>query len=180
MALAVCSEAGCAGAQPVVAPMEQLSASELFERGLAYESGGDTLRAEQYMAAAVREGYPPQRAIDGLLRVCVGASRYAAALSHLETYLAGAPDDRQLRYVAATLYTAVGRDEDAASALEAVLRSAPREPAPIYALARLRAQRGDLDGARALFERYLSIAPDGPFAHDAREALGRLGRGADV
>lgn len=80
--------------------------------------------------------------------------------------------------VAADLHRQAGQGDEAARAYEQaarVGRGTANGHNAIFTLARLQQQRGDVEAARASYERYLSEAPDGALASQARRALARLG-----
>ena len=51
----------------------------------------------------------------------------------------------------------------------------PGAPDPHFQLGRLYARQGDREAATAELETYLQLAPDGPWAGDARRLLDELG-----
>ena len=52
----------------------------------------------------------------------------------------------------------------------------PRDAVATYGLAQALEKSGDLEGARASYEDYLKILPNGPQAGECRKALDRLGK----
>jgi Flp pilus assembly protein TadD len=155
-----------------VRPQPAPSASELFALGMQLAARGDALRAEQYLLLARRAGYPEQRVIVPLVRVCIASSRLRAALGHAEPYLRRHPETWQLRYLVAAIQLALQRPALALGELRRILRARPAAAQAHYLMAvALRDGLGDPDGARASFERYLQHAPRG---EHAREALAWL------
>ncbi|HEU5058942.1 MAG TPA: tetratricopeptide repeat protein [Kofleriaceae bacterium] len=169
--------AGCAGATPKPAgdpgdPLKKVPPEELFRRGIALGNAGDLIRAEQYLAAAIDRGYPAEKALPPLLRVCLASSRLRAALGHAEPYLAEHPEAWSLRYLVASIHLGIGNMEEARASLERVIADAPDQPDAYFLLGVvLRDGVGDRPGAARRFERYLELAPKGQHVSEARAAL---------
>lgn len=185
LAIALALAAACAEApakSPAGAPgdpLRSVPAAELYRRGIALGEAGDLIRAEQYLAAAIDRGYPAERALPPLLRVCLASSRLRAALSHAEPYLEAHPNAWSLRYLVGSIYLGIGNYEQARESLERVIADAPDQPDAYYLLGVvLRDGVGDRPAAARRFERYLELAPDGQHVSDAREALFALRRPA--
>jgi Tfp pilus assembly protein PilF len=174
VALALAAGA-CGGPQkPATVPQDPLAtipAHELFERGLAFESAGDLIRAEQYMAASIERGHSEAEVIEPLLRVCLKASRFGAALVHAERYLKSHPKDWRMRYLVATLYVAVGHTSAAEGQLRRVIDERPGEAQPHLALAQLYAGIGNERRAARHYRAYLARNADGDDAYAARAWL---------
>jgi len=173
--LALC--AGCVESTPKPTgtpgdPLKTVPANELFRRGIALGNAGDLIRAEQYLAAAIDHGYPAERALPPLLRVCVASSRLRAALGHAEPYLQEHPEAWSLRYLVASIYLGIGEVDEARASLERVIADAPDQPDAYFLLGVvLRDGVGDRPGAARRFERYLELAPEGQHVIEARAAL---------
>ena len=173
LSLAACggSDALREGAPPTD-PVAEASAEQLFATGMAAASGGDLVRAEQYLAAAGARGYDETKIIGPLVRVCVAASRLRQALLYAQPYLRTHPDDWRLRFVVASIHVGLDSVADARRELERVVLAAPEVPEPHFALAALLRERlRDDAAARPHFERYLALAPTGAHADEARVAL---------
>jgi len=173
LSLAACggSDALREGAPPTD-PVAEASAEELFATGMASASGGDLVRAEQYLAAAGARGYDETKIIGQLVRVCVAASRLRQALLYAQPYLRTHPEDWRLRFVVATIHLGLESVADARRELARVVLAAPEVPEPHFALASLLRERlHDDAAARPHFERYLVLAPTGAHADEARVAL---------
>ncbi|MEM7138207.1 MAG: tetratricopeptide repeat protein [Myxococcota bacterium] len=157
----------------LVQEMRLVSTEALFSEGVAHALRGDHLRAEQYLSAAGKRGYHPESVATWLVRVCVSAGRYRAALDHGTEYLRTHPSDNWLRFVVANLYDALGDPVAARSELEAIVAAEPLHPLAHYRLGVLQRERlADAAGARVHFTEYLLLAPDGPHAAEARSILG--------
>ncbi len=170
--LSACAHAPQAGAPPAD-PLDRIGAPELFELGLEYRRRGDFVRAEQYVSAALKRGYPEARALPVLIGACVASSRHRTALAWALPYLERRPGDWRLRYVVATLFLAVGDERRARSELEQVVATQPDAAAPIFALAELSAAGHDDESARRYYVAYLDLVPDGPRAASVRAWLHR-------
>jgi len=175
--LAACGNAPPAPAGPGPAdPVADAHPEALFQHALALAQAGDLVRAEQYLAASIDRGYPEDRAMPVLIRVCVAASRLRIALGYAEPYLERHPDAWSLRYVVATIHLGMGDGVRARHELERVVQAAPEEPDPHFLLALvLRDEAGDPAGAEQHLRRYLELAPEGHHAAEARDALSRAG-----
>jgi Flp pilus assembly protein TadD len=164
----------CAGYRPAPESAARApSASALFARGMQLAARGDALRAEQYLVLAIRAGYPEQRAIVPLVRVCIASSRLRAALAHAQPYLLRHPDAWRLRYLTAAVHLALGQPVEAHAELRRLLALRPRAAHAHYLLGvTLRDGLGDLGGARASFEAYLQMSPHGARAPEVLAWLG--------
>lgn len=172
--LAACGHAASSGpeGEPPADPIADVAPDELFRRGLALAQRGDLIRAEQYLAAAIERGYPRDRGLPILLRVCVASSRLTTALDYARPYLEEHPEDWPLRHLVASIHLGLGHPDDARRELERVIADAPNEAEPHYLLAVvLRDELGDVDGARPHFQRYLELAPEGRRAAEVSRAL---------
>ncbi|MBL8680368.1 MAG: hypothetical protein JNK05_14420 [Myxococcales bacterium] len=133
---------------------------------------GDYTRAEQYFAAALARGAPPERVLPRLMRVCANAHRYRAAIEYSRPYLLEHEEAWSLRYVVAAIHIGLSEPLTASRHLELVLRHNPQHADAQFLLGTL--YRDDLrDPAKAdeHFRRYLELAPDGEHAGAARNGL---------
>jgi len=169
---AACAEAPAKKEGTPGDPLKSVPAAELYRRGIALGEAGDLIRAEQYLAAAIDRGYPAEKALPPLMRVCLASSRLRAALSHAEPYLEQHPDAWSLRYLVASIQMGIGNVDDARSSLERVIQDAPDQPDAYFLLGvLLRDDVGDRAAAAERFERYIELAPRGQHASEARAAL---------
>jgi predicted Zn-dependent protease len=135
------------------------------------------VRAEQYFVAAVARGFPADRAMPVLVRVCLAGDRLRAALEHAVPYLSRHPRDFPLRDLVATIRFALGDASGAARELEDSLAVAPERASSRYLLAVvLRDGLRDPAGAARAFAAYLAAEPDGTHAAEARSWLAEHGR----
>lgn len=149
-----------------------LTASELMQVAEGAEQMGDTLRAQQYLNAALRAGANEAVVVPKLLRLYIADGQYRVAVEQCEHYLRRHPDDREIRLLLSTLYTAVGENERAVEQYESVLTDAPDDAYAHYALASLLHDQGGASlRADAHFRAYLRIAPRGEHAVEARGLL---------
>lgn len=176
--------AACGGSRPgereLVRPTTQQEAETLarvqwqtlFDRGEQLANAGDLVRAEQYLAAAIRRGAPSERVLPELMRVCVAAQRYRAAVEYASPYLDVHQDAWRLRYLVATIEMGLGEAARARAQLELVLQYNPQHAEAEFALGKiLRDDLGDPSGADVHFRRYLQLEPDGTHAEEARAGL---------
>lgn len=139
---------------------------ELGDRATA---GGDWLRAEQYYQRAEALGIPEAELTPRLLRVLVMARRYDEALDRCHRRLSKTPADRATRLVAAAIYEALERPREAERELQVLVRTKPDDPNPYLALAKLyRDSYNDAARARAMFTKYLALAPKSEEAESIR------------
>jgi tetratricopeptide (TPR) repeat protein len=156
--------AGCAGStaghETVAAdPLAKIKAEHLFRDGETLAARGDLIRAEQYLAAAIRNGYPAELALPTLLRVCIASSRLGAALQHATPELRLHPDNHQLRFVVASVLVGLGRHDEAQRELERVLAGKPDHAAAHYLLGLLMRDHYRDEGRAALhFEEHQRLA----------------------
>jgi tetratricopeptide (TPR) repeat protein len=143
-----------------------------LQLGTDAEAGGDLLRAEQYYLRAEALGVPADQIIPRILRVLVAAHRFDEALERCRRRLSMVPEDRATRFVEAALLVAVEKPKDAERELNALVRTKPDDPQAYLALGRLyRDGYNDRTRARAMFERYLALAPNGEAAPGVRFEL---------
>lgn len=153
-------------------PLADVEAEELYAHGAALAQQGDSMRAEQYIVAAVERGFSVEEALPLLIQVCVASDRLSSALSHAEPHLRQHPNRWPLRHVVGTLYLGLGRVDDAQRELERVVEQAPDAAMPRFHLGMLLYEnRGDREAARPHLERYLELEPDGRHVAEARSVL---------
>lgn len=172
-ALVACGGADGGTGTTAADPLDSISGEELFRRGQVLTRAGDFVRAEHYLAAAIRNGYPEERALPALLRACIEAERLVAALSYAEPFLARHPSQWSLRLLVASIHMGLEHDARALEELERVLRDAPEEPPQAhYFLGVLYRDRlEDPETATEHFQRYVALAPDGPHVEEARAEI---------
>ena len=178
LACAALACGACAGPRAVAPhdPFAGTTPAELERRGLALARAGDDVRAEQYLVTAIERGLPEERAIGPLLQVCVGASRYGAALHHARHFRDHHPDAWQPGLVVVALEGAIGDADQARADLEQLVARWPAEPEPRFALAEAYADDGDRRLAAREYGRYLELAPGGAHASTARARRRQLRR----
>ena len=143
-------------------PLLSVGAEELYRDGERMAQAGDPLRAEQYLNAAIQRGYPAQRALPLLLRVCIASSRLGVALQYATPYLQLHPEDYRLRYLVAAVQIGLGRASEARMELMRVVRDAPDFAEAHYLLGvLLRDHLNDSEGAAQAFTTHQRLKPDG-------------------
>lgn len=173
IAIAALSACATAPSRPDAAAVP--TAQALHEQGLAAQRTGDSVRAEQYLAAALDGGYPADKGLPALLDVCLAADRYETALYYARRQLGRDPKNWRLRYFVATLHLATGQHERAIEEAERVVDEQPKFPDAYVLLGLLaRDELRDVAAARRMFRRYLALAPAGPRADDVRRYLHKL------
>ena len=172
----VIATAGCGGASARTPPpgdaLDQIEAAQLFRYGNALAAGGDSIRAEQYLSAAIERGYPEAEVIPRLLEVCISASRISAALGYAEPYLDRHQEEWPLRLLVASLQMSLNQNGTARANLERVLETVPDEPEPHYLMGvLLRDRYTDPEASNREFVRYLELSPEGNHAGEARLSI---------
>jgi predicted Zn-dependent protease len=166
--------AGCAARQVAAGSTSvERTAAWYWNAGRSAAARGDTVRAEQYLSIAIERGFNQRDVLPLLLEVCVTGARLRAALNHAEPYLRDHPDDYFLRYLVANIELGLGETGTARAELERITREHPRHADAHYLLGVL-ALDASPESARADFQRYLELAPDGEHAGEARGRLAEL------
>jgi cytochrome c-type biogenesis protein CcmH/NrfG len=110
-------------------------------------------------------------------RLRAGRGDFAGALVAYRASLAVDPDNLARRREAGWLETEAGDESAGIAHLEAYLGHAPGDAEAWRHLGLVRARRGEVAAARAAWERFLRLAPDGPGAAEVRADLEALGPG---
>jgi predicted Zn-dependent protease len=178
--LCVLALVGCLASAPAAPaalnPMEKKLSENPDDRDINLkfaaqaEVTGDLLRAEQYYLRAEALGVPQAEIVPAILRVLIAAHRYDEALARCQRRLGAEPSDRGTRFVAAALLVAVDRPKEAERELNTLVRSRPDDAQAYLALGRLYKDH-DPERAREMFEKYLSLAPNGEAAAAIRFEL---------
>lgn len=163
---------GCATASHARGELDRLSAAQLLAIAAALEHSGDTVRAEQYLQQALRQGAPESAVVPRLLRMYVADGQYRLAIELAENHLRRHPRDRGVRLFLGTLYGALGQELNAVAQYERVLAQAPKDAQAHFAMASALHEAGR-EHARAdhHFRAYLELDPRGPHAEEARSLL---------
>jgi len=171
-AVGACAGPAAQRAHTPQAANQSLTAAQLLEVAAVLEQSGDSVRAEQYLHAALEQGADADRVVPRLLRLYVADGQYRLAIEQAEQRLRRQPHALRLRLFVAALHAAVGADTLAARHYERVLQAEPRNAEAHYALASLLHQAGR-EPARAdeHFRAYLTLQPRGDYAAEARSLL---------
>lgn len=175
-AAALVLAAACAstrtGEMPTGDPLARVEGRQLYQQALGYAQSGDLVRAEQYFVAALERGMDERSVMPPLIRTCVAASRFRAAVGYATHYLERHPDDVPLRFLTATIQAGLGENAAARRSLEEVIQRNARHAGAHYNLATLlRDGYNDPRGADAHFRHYLALEPSGEHAEEARAGL---------
>ncbi len=145
---------------------------QLYEDGERASESGDFTRAEQYLYASIERGGPQATILPKLLRACVGARRYRAAVEYARPYLESHESAWQLRMVVAAIHIGLTEPLTARRHLELVLQHNPRSAEAEFMLGSLcREDLHDPEAADTHFRRYLVLDPEGIHAEEARSGL---------
>ena len=167
-----CAAPGVQRGSATAGAAAELSADQLVEVADVLAQHGETVRAEQYYVSAIQRGAPRARVLPALLRLYVRDGQYRLAIEHVEDQLRREPRDTTLRLLLGTLYTATGQVREAVASYERVLEREPRLAEAHYALATvLYEAQVDRGRADSHFRAYLTHAPDGEHAAEARSLL---------
>jgi tetratricopeptide (TPR) repeat protein len=151
---------------------DKLSAAQLLAVAAALEQSGDTVRAEQYLQQALRQGAPAGAVVPRLLRMYAADGQYRLAIELAENHLRKHPRDRGVRLFLGTLYGALGQELNAVAQYERVLAQAPEDAQAHFAMASVLHEAGRERGrADRHFRTYLELEPHGPHAEEARSLL---------
>lgn len=165
---------GCAahGPAPQHAATRGLNTQQILEVAAVLEQSGDSVRAEQYLQHALKQGAPSALIMPRLLRLYVADGQYRLALDHAENQLRKQPRDRSLRLFLGSLYMALGYESEAVAQYRRVLSERPKDAQAHFALASALHQGGrELHSADQHFRAYLELEPRGPHAEEARSLL---------
>jgi tetratricopeptide (TPR) repeat protein len=168
-ALTACATSG---AQRGDEKFSRLDASELLAVASVLEQSGETMRAQQYLQQALRQGAAPKLAVPRLLRLYVADGQYRLAVDQAENYLRVHPRDRDVRRFLAALYGALDCHAQAVEQYARVLAAAPKDAQAHFALASTLHESGQ-EPLRAdqHFRAYLALDPQGAHAEEARSLL---------
>ncbi len=144
----------------------------LFEHGKRFAMMGDTVRAEQYLSAAVAAGADENKVTPIFLHVCVAARHYRLAMEYADAALARHPDNAKLRFLTGALHKDVGEPAKAREYLEQAARELRDDAEVQFAVAVFfRDDLKDIVAADPYFREYLRLSPQGVHAEEARVSL---------
>jgi hypothetical protein len=144
-----------------------------FAEGVRAGAEGDSVRAEQYLVAALQEGYSPEETIPRLVWICAEAGRFRTAIRHGAPFVRKRPSLVNLRYLLVTLHVAIGHEAFARAELQEILRVAPEFGPALFMLGGL-VGREEPEEARHYLERYLELGGEPPHMEEARATLRRI------
>lgn len=145
---------------------------QLLEDGERATVTGDFTRAEQYLFASLERGGPAETILPKLLRACVNARRYRAAVEYARPFLEAHESAWQLRFLVATIHLGLTEPLTARRHFELVLQYNPRHAEAEFMLGTLcREDLHDPEAADRHFRAYLALDPDGIHADAARSGL---------
>lgn len=145
---------------------------KLVAQGKAYFEMGDSLRAQQYFAAAIKSGGDEQAIFPHLLRACIAAKNYRLAVEYAESSLAKHPEDAHLRFLTGALMGELGDTARSREHFERAAEELPSDPEVQFTVGVFfRDNAADVVNADRYFQKYLALAPKGPHAEEARGSL---------
>jgi tetratricopeptide (TPR) repeat protein len=151
------------------------------ELGLTALARGDTQLAFGRFEDALKadRGFAPARL--NRASVLLHAGDYAAAESEYRKVLAEDAEHDDARVGLAIALRGQGKPKEAATEYERVLDHSPNQASALFDLAVLRAEFQDRRAdARALFERFLAVAPEGEARNAAERYLKEIPEGGDA
>jgi predicted Zn-dependent protease len=104
-------------------------AAEYFEHGKAQAERGELDRAEASLVTAMVLGASEDDVLPHLLRACIMAARYSAAIDYAKKRLARGPSHWQLRLLVSSCYCALGLAQTGRDQLQLALREREADPA---------------------------------------------------
>ncbi|MBW2094389.1 MAG: tetratricopeptide repeat protein [Deltaproteobacteria bacterium] len=116
----------------------------------------------------------PHFAYNNLGRAYFHAGEYQKAIESYREALDLAPDYSLCWDNLGVTYEATGRWRDAENAFEKAIHYAPGFPAPHFHLAKLHLKRKKVKKAQKELEETIRLAPEGPFAEEAKTILDRI------
>ena len=144
----------------------------LFERGKRFAMAGDTVRAEQYLGAALAAGADEKAVLPVFLHVCVAAHHYRLGVEYADASLARHPDDSRLRFLTGALHVSVGEPGRAREYLEQAAHELKDDADVQFAVAvYFRDDLADKIAADPYFREYLRLSPKGAHAEEARVSV---------
>lgn len=151
---------------------DNTSSKEYYYKGINYAKAGYTIHAEQYLAAAIKKGYPERKVLPILLYVCLAGSRLRTALNYTEPYLKKNPKEWMMRYLSASILYALKRTKNAYKELKQVVRHKPTYAPAYYLLAVIsRDTYNDYTNAKKYFKYYINYCPKGANAQEVDDWL---------
>lgn len=109
---------------------------------------------------------PAQSDAYGEIQRLLRAGQAAEALAKADEYLAGKPNDPQLRFLKGVAQTEAGKTADAMATFQRLTEDYPELPEPYNNLAVLYAQQSQFDKARAALEMAIRTNPSYATAHE--------------
>ncbi len=153
------------------AQSETTAANQLLQLGLDFSSQNDSLRAEQYLAAAIDEGADVDVALPPLLRACVDSGRFQAAAKYAEDNLGRVRARRETEMTLAGLLLALDKQPQALSHLQYVTRRYPDYAMGHFLLGRVLLEYSqDVERADVHFHKYMELDPSGKYFDEAQDS----------
>jgi tetratricopeptide (TPR) repeat protein len=144
----------------------------LVQQGEVFASSGDFTRAQQYYAAAIAAGGKSSAILPHLLKACISSGDLRLASEYAENELARSPDDAHLRFLTGALQAQIGNRPAARDHLVRAATQLKADPGVQFSVATFfRDDMQDRIEADPYFRDYLSLAPKGEHAAEARGSL---------
>ncbi len=178
--LSVATAGGCVSAQrpesrtPPSDPLARTSYETLQAQGIAYANAGDSVRAQQYLSAALLKGAPESVVIPQLVRVCISGSRLRAALQYAQPYVEKHPDDSGMQYVVGAIHRALGDVKEAQVYLHRALNAEKPMEEAAYELSLVGKDLGDVVMQEKFLSMYVERNPKGRYALRSKHRLQEL------
>ncbi len=127
--------------------------------GRYYRSQGDRAAAEKSLQRALQTDAPTAPVHIELGDLYLEGGRAAEAVVQFQQALKANPNSAHAQYGLGVALAGAGKPREAAAALEAAARLAPRDPAPLQALARLSSEQKRYDAALQSIDSAIALAP---------------------
>ncbi len=152
---------------PVLSGATATSAPSPGKANVSEQFHSELAALEQQLAST-----PDDLSVLGRLAVMHrSAHQPAQAAAYYQRYLDLDPTNRQMRLDLTQSYAAMQRWDDALQASLSLLEISPDDPAAMYNIGAIQANRGDFSEARKWWEKVRSQQVDKPLAAKARESL---------
>ena len=140
-----------------------LQRTRLIARGAVEQGRGDAAQFLYEVVLAVEPGDVEAHAEIGI--VLLARNDSAGAIDHLITAASQLPRRADVQLALARCAQQLGRNDDAAAALERAVEAAGSEPVILSGAAELRARRREFAAAADLYRKVIALAPEDSRAH---------------
>lgn len=154
-------------------PLDEANATldDLFEAAALAEADGQLEEAARLYDLCYRADRTDAIASYNLGNIRLSLAAYDLAILAYQRALARDRNFVEARYNLAQAFEAAGKTDAAILELARIVEAEPDHSDAVFNLAQLKMKHGELAAARALYERYLAMAPPADWAQTARKAM---------